>query len=140
MAAEFGPQVPGSVKPEATTPVIPHESRPPSEGTASQVVFDLDRMSREERMKHYIAQQFALGPLGDTTVTSSRFKPNGVELSDHIPYEGSLAEESSPWGMEIVDPNRQFSSPEERAYLIDYYRSLLTPEQREAIELSEKER
>ena len=142
MATEFGPQAPGSVPPEARTPVVGPDVLPPVQDPTPITIFDLESMTREERAKHYIAEQFALGPLGDPIATKVRYRIPEVyrwDSDDKLHYlDGREVDDQNPFNEEVVDPAQRFSSPEEFSYLVTYYRSRLTPEQKKAIRKAEQ--
>ncbi len=87
-------------------------------------------MTREDRIKHNIARQFALGPLGDPAVTGIKFRrdPFGGDINDHVPMSASVAESTDPyktWDTQVLDPRRAFANSQELALLVRQYRSEL---------------
>ncbi|MBP9716475.1 MAG: hypothetical protein KBD51_00885 [Candidatus Levybacteria bacterium] len=108
----------------------------PSPDTAPQVEHPAlspkrENMTREDRIKHNIARQFALGPLGDPTVTGLKLRrdPYSNEIGNNIPMSASIAESTDPyktWDTQVLDPRGVFASPQEFALLVRQYRLELT--------------
>ena len=103
-----------------------------------------ENMTREERIKHDIARQFALGPLGDLAVTGIKFRrdPFGGDINDHVPMSASIAESTNPhatWDTQVLDPRNAFSSPQEFALLVRQYRAELTRDPVVAARIAQEE-
>lgn len=114
---------------------------------SSGVVYDsheamMAGITREERAKHYIAKQIALGHLGDPNVASLRYRISpevhrwDIDGQLHYDSNGLLVNDNNAENDEVIDPLAKFSGPEEFSSLVSYYKSRQTPEEREAIELA----
>jgi len=117
-----------------TSPQIEHHALSPEK----------ESMTPEERIRHNIARQFALGPLGDPAVTGIKFRrdPFGGDINDHVPMSASIAESTNPhatWDTQVLDPRNAFSSPQEFALLVRQYRAELTRDPVVAARIAQEE-